>query len=229
MTSNLHLPIPALILGGPIFRGSGFFMPILFVSTILLIGAAWCSFLCYIGSWDNLLCRCTRSPKALPLWWKNARILILIFVILLTFLFRAAGLSSTAAAGLAILFGLGGIGVMFLVSRKIGTMAHCTIYCPIGLLADLLGHLNPFRIGFKNDCDECGACSLACRYNALTESDIQKRRPGISCTLCGDCIVSCSKGALEYRFMRLKPDTAHKAFVILIVSFHAVFLGVARI
>lgn len=229
MTGKLHLPIPALILGGPIFRGSGFFMPILFVSTLILVGAAWCSFLCYIGSWDNLICRHTRSPKVLPEWWRFARILILILVVLLAYFFRLAGLSSAASTGLAILFGLGGIGVMIGVSRRNGIMTHCTIYCPIGLVSDLVGHINPFRIRFTQDCDECGACRLACRYNALTESDIRNRRPGISCTLCGDCLPSCGKTALEYRFLGLSPDTARSVFIILVVSLHAVFLGVARI
>lgn len=229
MTGKLHLPIPALILGGPIFRGSGFFMPILFVSTVVLVGAAWCSFLCYIGSWDNLICRRSRSPKVLPEWWRFARILILILVVLLAYLFRLAGLSSAAATGLAILFGLGGIGVMICMSRRNGIMTHCTIYCPIGLVSDLAGRINPFRIRFTQGCDECGACRLACRYHALTESDIGKRRPGISCTLCGDCLPSCGKGALEYKFLGLKPDTVRKVFIILVVSLHAVFLGIARI
>lgn len=229
MTGKLHLPIPALILGGPIFRGSGFFMPILFVSTVVLVGAAWCSFLCYIGSWDNLICKHTRSPRSLPKWWRHARIMVLTLTVLLAYLFRWAGLSSAAATGLAIFFGLGGFGVMILASRKNGIMTHCTTYCPIGLAADLIGRINPFRIRFTQDCDECGVCRLACRYHALTEADIRNKRPGISCTLCGDCLPSCGKGALEYQFLGLKPDTARRVFIILVVSLHAVFLGVARI
>jgi len=51
MTGDLHLPVPALILAGPVYRGHGLFMPILYGSTVLLVGPAWCSFLCYIGSW----------------------------------------------------------------------------------------------------------------------------------------------------------------------------------
>lgn len=33
MTGTLHLPIPTMIVAGPIFRAEGFFMPILFAST----------------------------------------------------------------------------------------------------------------------------------------------------------------------------------------------------
>ena len=50
MTGKLHLPIPAVILAGPLYRFEGLFMPILFISTLLLSGPAWCSQLCYFGA-----------------------------------------------------------------------------------------------------------------------------------------------------------------------------------
>ena len=34
-------PIPAMILAGPLYRGEGFFMPLLFLSTIFFVGPAW--------------------------------------------------------------------------------------------------------------------------------------------------------------------------------------------
>ena len=40
MTGKLHLPIPAVILAGPLYRFDGLFMPILFISTLLLSGPA---------------------------------------------------------------------------------------------------------------------------------------------------------------------------------------------
>lgn len=43
MTGKLHLPIPALILAGSIYRDTSLFMPILFTITVLLVGPAWCS------------------------------------------------------------------------------------------------------------------------------------------------------------------------------------------
>ena len=45
MTGKLHLPVPALIVAGPVYRGSVGFMLILFLCTILLVGPAWCSHL----------------------------------------------------------------------------------------------------------------------------------------------------------------------------------------
>lgn len=229
MTGKLHLPIPALIMAGPLYRGTGFFMPILFVSTVILAGAAWCSHLCYIGSWDNLMARMRSKSQPLPKWWSYARVGILASVILVAFVLRFSGLSTTLAIIVAITYGVIGVIVMMPLSRRQGTMTHCTVYCPIGLAADIFGRINPFRIRFAPDCDDCGACSYACRFNALTQTDIEKKKPGLSCTLCGDCLPACQKSALSYGFLRFSPTTARRIFLILIVSLHAVFLGLARI
>ena len=54
MTGKLHLPVPMMILAGPIYRGHTSVMTILFLSTVILSGPAWCSHLCYFGAIDNL-------------------------------------------------------------------------------------------------------------------------------------------------------------------------------
>lgn len=108
-------------------------------------------------------------------------------------------------------------------------MIHCVTYCPIGILANWFGKLSPFRVRIKDACTECLICRKVCRYDALNMEDIKKRRPGGSCTLCGDCLSSCKDRWIEYRFLGLKPDRARTLFVILVVVLHAVFLGVARI
>ncbi len=68
MTGKLHLPVPALIIAGPLFRGEGVFMLILFAATVLLVGPAWCSYLCYIGAWDNYAATAQKRPGRLPSW-----------------------------------------------------------------------------------------------------------------------------------------------------------------
>lgn len=229
MTGELHLPIPAVILSGPLYRGEGFFMLILFVGTVLFIGSAWCSHLCYIGVWDNLFACSQKKPSNLPQWRHSARLGILLFVLTTAMGLRHIGISGTVAAGLAIVFGLLGVGIMIFISRKMGTMVHCSVYCPTGLVADWLGKALPFRIRIDSKCDDCGVCTLTCRYNALETNDIQNRKAGITCSLCGDCIQSCNKEALHYKFFGLRPQTARSVFIILIVSLHAVFIGLARL
>ncbi|SYZ71840.1 Iron-sulfur binding protein [Candidatus Zixiibacteriota bacterium] len=230
MTGKLHYPIPALIAAGPIFRGDGFFMPILFVATVILVGPAWCSHLCYIGAWDNIASHGRAKPKKMPRWRQPARIAVMVAVIASAIILRLAGVSVTIASILAVTFGLIGVGLMLLWSRRAGVMTHCTAYCPIGPMANWLGKLSPFRIKINDTtCTDCGICHTACRYDALNMADIKNRRPNIACTLCGDCLASCRDNSIEYHFLGLKGASARTLFLVLVISLHAAFLGVARI
>lgn len=229
MTGRLHIPVPAMIIAGPLYRGERFFMLTLFVATVILVGPAWCSHLCYFGAWDNWAARHLKRPKQLPQWRRAAQISLLASVILVTIVLRIASAPSLIATIFGIAFGIMGISIMIFGSRRKGLMAHCITFCPIGLLATWLGKINPFRIKINNTCTECQACHLVCRYDALKKEDIKNRRSGITCTLCGDCIGSCQFNSLEYRFLKLKPATARSVFIVMAVVLHAVFLGVARI
>jgi ferredoxin len=134
------------------------------------------------------------------------------------------------AAGLAAGLGLCGVGVMVAVSRRLGAMVHCTAFCPMGLVGNVLGRLTPWRMGIDaGACTHCGACARACRYSALDAARIEAGRPGISCTLCGDCAGACAHGAMGYRFPGLPPAAARAVFIALVAALHATFLGVARI
>jgi polyferredoxin len=229
MTGKLHLPIPTLIVAGPIYRGENYFMPILFIATIILVGPAWCSHLCYIGAWDDFASRGRKKSKKMPAWRQQARIAILLIVIATAIILRALGVSTFAAGGAALIFGLVGVAIMIFWSRKMGVMTHCVTFCPMGPLANWLGRISPFRIKINDStCTDCAICHTACRYDALNTIDIKNRKPNISCTLCGDCLGTCQDGALEYHFLSLKGKSARILFIVLVVSLHAVFMGVAR-
>ena len=229
MTGKLHLPIPAMIAAGPLFRGEGIFMIILFTSTVILVGPAWCSYLCYIGALDNLAAKGKKRPEELPKWRHAARIAILVLVIATALLLRWSGVPGIAATMVGAVFGLAGVGIMAWFSRKKGALVHCITYCPIGLAANIMGKINPFRLRISDTCNDCGACTIACRYEALTKEDIKKRRAGFTCTLCGDCLTRCNDKSIHFRFAGLKPETARKLFLVMVIALHAVFLGVARI
>ncbi|WP_029898749.1 4Fe-4S binding protein [Desulfohalovibrio reitneri] len=234
MTGQLHLPVPALILGGPLFRGDGFFMAILFASSVVLLGPAWCSHLCYIGAWDDASSRLAdkdgqKRPASMGRLPLLGRGLTLLLTILAALGLRAAGVAGPTAIWLAVAFGLAGVGVMLFASRRRGAMVHCSTYCPMGLAGNLLGKLSPWRMAMDENCTACGRCAKACRYGALEPYDIASRRPGLSCTLCGDCVSACRHGSMAYRAHFLSPASARAAFLVLAVSLHAAFLGLARI
>jgi len=229
MTGVLHLPVPAMILGGPLYRGGGLFMPILFVSTVVLAGPAWCSYLCYLGAWDLYLARLKRKPERMPRFRLALQVASVFAVGLVALLLRFFGAPSLLATMCGACFGLVGVGIMILWSRKLGQMVHCTAYCPIGLLATILGKLSFWRLKISDSCSDCGACTFACRYDALRPEDIKNRRVGLSCTLCGDCIRTCKARSIEYSWLWFNGYNARLAFVAVISTLHAVFFGVARI
>ena len=233
MTGKLHLPVPALIVGGPLYRGAGFFMPILFTATLVLVGPAWCSHLCYIGAWDDVAARGFKAkaprPGQLPRWHRRLQAAILAGTVATALGLRFAGAPWQAAVAVAAVFGIGGVAVMVLWSRRLKAMTHCTSYCPIGILSTTLGRLNPFRVRIAQGCDGCGACSAACRYGALRAEHIAALKPGPSCTLCGDCVTRCRSDRLGYRLFKLDPLRARAVFITLVVALHAGFLGVARL
>ncbi|MGE4554501.1 MAG: 4Fe-4S binding protein, partial [Desulfovibrionaceae bacterium] len=213
MTGRLHLPVPALILAGPAYRGGGWFMLLLFASTVALAGPAWCSHLCYVGAWDNVAARGRgdRGKTARPIsrsWLWGGRAAILAMVLAVAYALRRLGVPPETAVWPAAGFGLAGVAVMAFVSRRRGVMAHCTAWCPVGLAAVLLGRLNPFRIRMRPECTRCGACARACRYGALDATALERGRAGLSCTLCGDCLGACPRGDLGFRFPGLSPATA---------------------
>lgn len=228
MTGKLHLPIPMMVLAGPIYRGQMSVMSILFLSTILLTGPAWCSQYCYFGAMDGIASSKQKRPRS---WSKGHAFKWTLFflVIFLALLFRMLGLNHLITTVLAILFGLIGITIIVVLSRKYGTMMHCVYYCPLGTLVNMLKWVNPFRLQIDENCTLCMRCTNHCRYDALKLEDIKNRKPAYTCTLCGDCITSCHHQSIRYKFLGLGPNSARNLYIFLTVSLHAVFLALARI
>lgn len=230
MSGALHLPVPALIAAGPLFRGGeGLFMPILFGITVLLVGPAWCSHLCYIGAWDSWMSGAKKRPGIVPGWVRWSRMVLAGLIFAAAWLMGRLGVPGADAAALAAGFGLVGVAIMVVLSRRNGVMVHCAGYCPMGLVAGIFGKLSPWRLRIREECTGCGTCSLACRYDALRPEDLAARKPGVSCSLCGDCLERCPRGEMEFSFLGRSGPGIRAAFIVLVVSLHAVFLGVARL
>jgi formate hydrogenlyase subunit 6/NADH:ubiquinone oxidoreductase subunit I len=224
---TIHVPWPTLIIGGPLYRGGVFFMLFLFLTTVVLAGPAWCSYLCYIGSWDLNLACLAKSPSSgtLSSWPRAVALMLTIIVALALRLigFSLAFISGVLAASILISF------VVMLYSTKIGKMVHCSTFCPIGLIATIVGKINPIRIRLSTNCTGCGACSDACPNGALSKEQIEKKSPGITCTLCGDCLGACTHGALEYQTPYLNASQTRSLFVTIVVTLHSLFMAIARI
>jgi polyferredoxin len=229
MSGRLHLPVPALIIAGPLYRGRGIFMLSLFIGTLVIAGPGWCGHLCYIGSWDDIAAKGKeRAAQAYPPP-KYIRYIILALMIAAPLGFRITRVSNLTATILAAIFGLIGVVIMFVFSYPRGQMIHCTTYCPIGGMAVFLGRINPFRLLVdRTTCNNCGLCTFSCRFGALTDRDLQRGKAGWNCVLCGDCISTCPKKSLRISAGKLEGDL-WPIYASLVVGLHAVFIGLARI
>jgi len=228
MSGKLHLPIPAMIISGPIYRGETSFMTILFFSTIILSGPTWCSHLCYFGAVDGMFSKGKTSKKTIKNKFRYKHS-ILIFVIGATLLLRLLDVQLKYAAIFGALFGLVGLGIIVFLSRKKKKMIHCTAYCPVGTLVNYFKFVNPFRLTISSSCTMCSLCIPNCKYDALSIQDLKNKKPGITCTLCGDCLSSCSDKSIQYKFFGLSANKARNLYLVISISMHAIFLALGKI
>lgn len=228
LTGKLHLPIPAMMIAGPIYRGEKSVMTILFLSTIVLTGPAWCSQLCYFGAIDSAFSKGKRSRQPIKgkMVYKNS---ILLLVIMGAILFRLFEASYIWAAVGGLTFGIVGLLVIVILSRKQHRMVHCSVYCPIGTVVNYMKFINPFRMVIDSNCDLCLACSPKCKYDALNLNDLKNKKPGITCALCGDCVSSCKSGSIHYKFLKMEPEKARNLYLFLTITVYSVFLAMGRL
>jgi ferredoxin len=230
MTGKLHLPVPMMIIGGPLYRGELSVMTLLFISTLVLTGPAWCSHLCYFGAIDNAIASGKKPVKGKIRNLLKFKFSLLILVFFFALVLRWLQLSLLLAAIIAGLFGVLGLFIIIFFSSKQGKMIHCLAWCPVGTIVNYLRFINPFRMYIEKDtCTLCSLCTSKCNYDALNREDILNAKPGITCTLCGDCVGSCHASSIKYRFLKLSPENSRKLYLFLTVSLHAVFLALGRI
>jgi polyferredoxin len=228
MTGELHLPIPMMIMSGPIYRGEFSVMTILFVSTIVLSGPAWCSHFCYFGALDGWAAGKKKRRKRLDKIWR-LKIPFILTIVAVTILLRILAVDLVVATLIAIGFGVGGLAVMLLFSRKKGQMVHCLTWCPIGTIVSGAKYVNPIRLTINDSCTSCMLCTSHCKYNALKKEDIMARKPASTCTLCGDCVTSCHAGSLQYKLFNLKPAMSRNIYLGITITLHAMTMVLAKI
>jgi polyferredoxin len=228
MTGKLHLPIPMMILAGPIYRGQLSVMTILFISTVVLTGPAWCSQLCYFGAFDNLAAG-GKTSKEILRFKGPVKTTILFLVIAMALILRWMNVSMLISTLIAVAFGITGILIMIFFSLKQKKMIHCSLYCPIGTIVNVAKYVNPFRLYIDKSCTLCMGCTKYCKYDALNIMDIKNSKPSLACTLCGDCLAGCHHNSINYKFLNMKPEYARNLYLILTISLHAVCIALARI
>ena len=227
-----HVPIPAFILFAPAYRGSFSIMPYLVLAATLLVGSAWCSMLCYFGAIEantasSKIIR--KGPPFLEKALRYGRAVILVAGLATAGILRHYGAPIALALSLAAFFATVSLILMLFVSKKYTGMVHCTTFCPMGLVINVLGKLSPWRIRIDRQCcDGCGACETTCAYRAIDAASRAKGTASTTCSLCRDCIGSCPHHAISIKNFLLPPKISSSVFTVILVVLHVVFLSTAR-
>ena len=102
-----------------------------------------------------------------------------------------AGLTAAAVAML-----------VFIVMVIFRGRLFCNTLCPVGALLSLISRYSLFRISFdKDSCTACGSCEHTCKAEAIDSKNMTVDTS--RCVDCFNCISSCPKGGLQYRFTPL--------------------------
>ncbi len=232
-SGRLHAPLPAFIIYGPFYREAPSMMLVVAGISVLLLGSAWCSHLCYFGPLDALAAQ-GRPIRPLPRFWRWMRVwgrpLVLALGALLAFVLGRLGLDAAHAVALALLWGLVSLLIMALASRRYGGMLHCSAFCPMGLVVSLLARLSPWRLSVDTGrCDQCGVCERVCAYRAITPASRTLGRSTWRCSLCRDCVGVCHRQAITLKGPWMGPRASWHVFVGLAAFLHGLFLGVAMV
>ena len=206
-------------------------MPFLVLAATLLAGGAWCSMLCYFGPLDAFAGKgAVKKPSPFLLAaFAYGRLVTLGLGVFAALIFRSAGVASFTAGLVGIGFGVGGVVFMSFFSRRYHGMAHCTSYCPMGLVVTLLGRISPWRIKVDGKtCDNCGACEKTCAYRAITKKSRERETTLARCSMCRDCIAVCRKNSLYVYSPFLPKKVAEEIFVTTVAVLHVLFIAAAR-
>ena len=235
MTGRLHLPVPFMMLSGPVYRGEGIFMICLFCVSVLIAGSAWCSHLCYFGIWDCLSASSSQRrlrPAPVGSGARDWRLPVLAAAVAVPLILNVLQASYSVVVGAALAF-MALAPLMWYMSSRSGGRVYCSSFCPMGLVAGLLGKLSPWRLSVDKDrCTGCMKCAAACQDRAMILRE-GKCEISYRCTLCRDCLMFCSHGALSLDctlpVRGRRRISADPACIITISLMHILFLATARI
>lgn len=230
--ASAHIPVPGLIIFAPVYRGEIGFMPFLVLTATVLAGGAWCSMLCYFGSAEALACAgksVKNSSRLLALALRYSRIAVLVLGAGTAWIFHILAFSADVAVCFGLAFAVASLFVMGYASWKYTGMVHCTAFCPMGLVVNVLGRLSPWRVRVNQSvCDGCGACEKICTYRAIDAETRQKGGTALRCTLCRDCMAVCPKTAISLTVPFVPARVGERAFIVLVVTLHVLFITAAR-
>jgi len=186
---------------------------VLLVGLTVLLGRAWCGWLCPLGTLLELV-HLPRLGETFPPSWRRIKYALLflalagaiigspLFFVLdpLTILARTLAVVSTLVKGR----GFYGSSVFFaalfaaiVALNLIAPRFWCRVLCPLGALLGLFSRVALFRRRIKDRCTQCGLCTHLCPMEAIDPQQAFATDPG-ECMVCLTCRDRCPQQAIAW-------------------------------
>ena len=200
---------------------------LLLIVLTFVCGRIYCSVICPLGVFQDIVARIGRGKKKLPYTYSKAKN-VLRYSVLVVFLALMAGGLTSIAALIAPYSAYGRIAnnlfapvlkslptflIALLTFIIIGVLAwrngrtYCNTVCPVGTVLGVISKFSLFRIEIdKEKCRKCNLCARRCKAACI---DIPNAAVDHSrCVTCFDCLKQCKHDAIHYRFAYGKKEAA---------------------
>jgi ferredoxin-type protein NapH len=216
--------IPIALTNSIIFPGSiinGFAaiasMFVIVIGVSLALGRGFCSWGCFYGGWDEGSSRILKkrviknmSPKWR--WFSFAFLLVIALVSAITLAPQYCNwfcpfkmvtefekVTTLQIFFKTLVFVSLFMGLVLILPILTKRRVQCGTFCPMGALMSFTNKINVFQVKIDKDkCNDCRNCSKVCPTFSIGNSEIAKEGPEFTCTKCGKCIDTCTRGALYY-------------------------------
>jgi ferredoxin-type protein NapH len=198
--------------------------------SMITVGKGWCSWVCFFGGLEEGFSKLGGQKKRWNLdrykALKYMPFAVLIFILIWAFVAYApvycqwfcpfktttefpqiVDMQTFFAAVIFIgIFATTVIAFPILTKKR----TQCGLICPFGAFQSIFNKTTIYRISIdKEKCVGCKKCVSECPSFSLSEQDLEKGEPSVTCNRCGTCIDVCPAGAINFRFVGMQ-TTGHK-------------------
>lgn len=211
----------------PAVHPAALFLFLAFVGMSLVLKRAFCSWLCPVGTFSEVLWKLGRSifranprvPRWLDLALRSLKYILLVFFAIFILTMSAAALDEFMGSSYGLMVDvrmmnffrymslsaalvIGGLVLGSIFIRNL----WCRYLCPYGALLGLVSLVSPVKIRRDTEaCVDCGKCAKSCPAALPVDKLVQVR--SAECTACFECIAACStEYALNFAFIPRKAE-----------------------
>lgn len=184
---------------------------VVLLAAVIATGRMWCSWACWLGSFDDTAAACAPRPTGIPSriteYFSELPAAMLIVSLLATIAGGAAffcavacpflPLSSSCAAGIHGIWSIGGVIILLaavvILPLVTGRRVFCRFICPLNGLLRMARQIHPAHVRIDAAaCTRCGKCRAVCPMSAIDETYAVSPY----CTHCLACYEICPEHAV---------------------------------